>query len=397
MSAKISNSRSGISGVMIWIVVGAMACGSISRIATAQVDSKAVPEASVFEKIAKQRGTKVISSEEVGRIDSADARAIITALIIENSYYRPSRVRGIRIDLRNETSSDQLYLEEGELVYLKRDLDGLDCGVARMRSESGAPYGVRGIGRCRPSQSVPQAYCPGYYIWPDSEGLSLSTFSGGNFRFPSARPSVLADAIGQAMSKFGLDDSIPTPDSIELPADDLDQIVASAVRYFPELASSPGIKAAGYSDPDSKSSAWAIFWPYERVGDMAYSRLVDCDTIGTGGEGWNCDRGRPRGYLTIPDQDFEIVITNELDRETAIALIEFAKLRLQDEPNYADLHGWKFSLIRVPDQTLEAFLVTGSDDAYGSISFEIKEAPQDVEERFELIQTFVRNRNACGG
>lgn len=46
-----------------------------------------------------------------------------------------------------------------------------------------------------------------------------------------------AVAIGQAMSKFGLDDSIPTPDPIELPADDLDQIVASAVQYFPELAS----------------------------------------------------------------------------------------------------------------------------------------------------------------
>lgn len=397
MSAKINNSRSGISGVMIWIVVGAMACGSISRIATAQVDSKAVPEASVFEKIAKQRGTKFISSEEVGRIDSSDARVIITALIIENSHYRPSRVRGIRIDLSNETSSDQLYLEEGELVYLKHELDGLDCGVASMRSESGAPYRVRGIGRCRPSQSVPQAYCPGYYIGPDSEGLSLSTFSGGNFRFPSARPSVLADAIGQAMSKFGLDDSIPTPDPIELPADDLDQIVASAVQYFPELASSPGIKAAGYSDPDSKSSAWAIFWPYERLGDMAYSRLVDCDAIGTGGGGWKCDRGRPRAYLTIPDQEFEVVITDELDRETAIALIDFARLRLQEEANYADLDDWKFTLIRVPDQSLEAFLVAGSDVAYGSISFAIKEAPPEAEERFELVRTYVRNRNACGG
>ncbi|MCH8135424.1 MAG: hypothetical protein IIB77_05540 [Proteobacteria bacterium] len=361
------------------------------------MDSKAVPEASVFEKIAKQRGTKFISSEEVGRIDSSDARAIITALIIENSHYRPSRVRGIRIDLSNQTSSDQLYLEEGELVYLKHELDGLDCGVASMRSESGAPYRVRGIGRCRPSQSVPQAYCPGYYIGPDSEGLSLSTFSGGNFRFPSARPSVLADAIGRAMSKFGLDDSIPTPDPIELPADDLDQIVASAVQYFPELASSPGIKAAGYSDPDSKSSAWAIFWPYERLGDMAYSRLVDCDAIGTGGGGWKCDRGRPRAYLTIPDQEFEVVITDELDRETAIALIDFARLRLQEEANYADLVDWKFTLIRVPDQSLEAFLVAGSDVAYGSISFVIEEAPQDVEERFELVRTYVRNRNACGG
>ncbi len=397
MSVKISNSRSGIPGAMIWVVAGAMACGSISRIATAQEDSEAVPDVTVFEKIAKQRSTKVILSEEVGRIDSADARATITALIIENSYFRPSRVRGIRIDLRNASSSDQLYLEEGELVYLKRDLDGLDCGVARMRSESGAPYRVRGIGRCRPSQSIPQAYCPGYYIGPDSEGLSLSTFSGGNFRFPSARPSVLADAIGQAMSEFGLDDSIPTPDPIELPADDLDQIVASAVQYFPELASSPGIKAAGYTDPDSKSSAWAIFWPYERLGEMAYARLVDCDAIGTGGGGWKCDQGRSRAYLTVPDQDFEVVITDELDRDTAIALIDFARLRLREEPNYADLNEWKFTLIRVPDQALEAFLVAGSDVAYGSISFVIKETPQDIDVRFELVRTLVNDRNACGG
>ncbi|MCH7981279.1 MAG: hypothetical protein IID59_07220 [Proteobacteria bacterium] len=35
---------------------------------------------------------------------------------------------------------------------------------------------------------------------------------------------------------------------------------------------------------------------------------------------------------------------------------------------------WKFTLIRVPDQSLEAFLVAGSDVAYGSISFAIKEA-----------------------
>ena len=107
---------------------------------------------------------------------------------------------------------------------------------------------------------------------------------------------------------------------------------------------------------------------------MAYSRLVDCDAIGTGGRGWKCDRGRPRAYLTIPDQEFEVVITDELDRETAIALIDFARLRLQEEANYADLDDWKFTLIRVPDQSLEAFLVAGSDVAYGSISFAIKEA-----------------------
>ncbi len=370
-------------------------CCILSSPALAQLTP--APEPSQLEVWAGQPGSRITKSEEVGRIDSTDAQAVITAVVIERRYNTPSRVRGVRIDLRNASSTDRIYVEESELVYLKHELDSMDCGIAAMRNQSEPAYRVRGIARCRPSQSIPQAYCPGYYITPESEGLSLSTFGGHNFRFPSKRPSALADAIGRAMSAFGLDDEIPTPDPMELPADVLQQIVASAIQHFPLLASSPGMKAAGYTNPDSKSSAWAIFWPYERVGDMAYSRLVDCDAIGTLGEGWNCDRSRPRGYLTIPDQESEVVITDELDRETAIALIEFAKLRLQHEPNYADMDDWQFSLIRVPDQALEAFLITGSDGAYESILFEIKEAPQDVEERFELVRVSSNSRDACGG
>ena len=370
-------------------------CCILSSPAPAQLTP--APEPTQLEVWVGQPGSRFTKSEQVGRIDSTDAQAVITAVVVERPHNTPSRVRGIRIDLRNASSADRIYVDESELVYLKHQLDGMDCGVASMRNESGAAYRVRGIARCRPSQTIPQAYCPAYYITPESEGLSLSTFSGHNFKFPAQRPSTLADAVGRAMSEFGLDDKIPTPDPIELPAGDLDQIVASAIQYFPLLSSSSGIKAAGYNSPDNKSSAWAIFWPYERVGDMAYSRLVYCDAIGTAGEGWNCDRSIPRGYLTIPDQKSQVVITDELDRETAIALIEFAKLKLQDEPNYADMDDWKFSLIRVPDQALEAFLITGSDVSYGSILFWITEGPLYVEERFELVRISSRGRDVCGG
>ncbi len=382
---------------MTWVVAGAMFCGSISMAATAQLDTLAIPEPTAFETIAKQRGTTIILSEEVGRVESSDSRAIITALILENSYYRPSRVRGIRIDLRNASASDHIFVEESELVQLKYELVGMDCGIARMRNQTGSTYRMNGIARCRPSQTIPQAFCPGYYIAPESEGLALSTFNGGNFKFPSARPAALAGAIGRAMSEFGIDDEKPASKSYPLPSDDLGQIIASAIHHFPELASSPGIKHAGYDDPDNKSSATIIFWPYERIGDMAYSRLVECDAIGTVGEGWNCDRSRPRAYLTVPGQEFEVVITNELDREMAIALIQFAKLRLMDEPNYADMNDWKFTLIHVPGQTHEAFLVAGSDIAFGSVTFKIKEASPDVDERFELVQIYRISRDSCVG
>jgi len=382
---------------MTWVVAAAMFCGSISMAANAQPGTLAVPEPTLLETIAKQRGTTIILSEEVGRVESSDSQAIVTALILENSHYRPSRVRGIRIDLRNESSTDHIFVEESELVHLKYELVGLDCGIARVRNQSGSAYRMNGVGRCRPSQTIPQAYCPGYYIAPDSEGLALSAFNGGNFSFPSARPAALAGAIGRAMSEFGIDDEEPAPMSYPLSPDDLDQIIASATHHFPELASSPGVKAAGYDGPDKKSSATVFFWPYERVGGMAYSRLVECEAIGTVGEGWNCDGGRPRAYLTVPEQEFEVVVTDELDRETAFALIEFAKLRLMDEPNYADMEDWKFTLIRVPDQALEAFLVAGRDVTFGSVSFVIKEAPQDVEERFELVRIHRSSRDNCGG
>ena len=374
-------------------VTVSMACFLLSNSVPAQLS--AVPEPTQLEVWIEQPGSRIARSEEVGRIESIDAQAVIRAVVIENLQNNPSRVRGIQIDLRNENSTDRIYIDENNLVYLKHDLDGMNCSIASMRKESGAPNRVRGIARCRPSQTIPQAYCPSYYITPKSEGLSLSTFGGHRFKFPSKRPSTLADAVGRAMSEFGLDDKIPTRELIELPADELDEIVASAVHNFPMLASSSGIKAASYTDRDNKSSAWVVFWPYERIGDMAYSRSVYCDLFDIEGKEWNCNQGKPRSYLTIPDQESEIVITGELSREKAIALIEFVKLKLQEEPNYADMDNWKFSFIRPPDQSLDAFLILWTD-ASGAISFEIKDTPHNVGERFELVSTS-RGKSDCRG
>ena len=58
--------------------------------------------------------------------------------------------------------------------------------------------------------------------------------------------------IGRAMSEFGLDDRIPTPNLIKLPTEDLGQIAASAVHYFPIRVSSSGIKAANYTSHNLK-------------------------------------------------------------------------------------------------------------------------------------------------
>ncbi|MCZ6503889.1 MAG: hypothetical protein O6945_15425 [Gammaproteobacteria bacterium] len=361
--------------------------------ATAQ--ASAAPEPTELEVWALQQGSRVIWSEEVGRIESTDAQAVITAVVVEKSQNIPGRVRGVRVDLKNETSTDQIYVEEKELVYLKRDLTRMDCSIARMRNESGATYRVQGIERCRPSQPIPQAYCPGYYIGPEFEGLSLSTFAGHNYRFPSKRPSVMADAIGRAMSEFGIEDKIPTPERIQLPVEDLDKIVTSAVHHFPSLASSRGIKAAGYSLRDDQRFAWAVFWPYKRINDFAYSRSVYCELVGPDGV-WNCNRNKERGYLSLPGQDKEVVITGKLSRDSAVALIEFARPKLRYKVKDTDMDLWHVSSISPPDQSSEKFFISFRDSASGWISFQIKEAGLDADERFEIVQRWDDDRSPCG-
>lgn len=362
---------------------------------TVQPQTRAVPEPNVLESMATRHGSRIVSSVVVGRIDSADAQAIVSAVTLENPSHRPPRVRGVRIDLRSEDSSDQVYVAEDELAELKRDLDAMDCGVSGPRDDSGPPYRMTGVARCRPSQLVPQAYCPGYYTTPDSEGLSLATFSGGNFKFPERRPSALADALGKALSDFGLDDDVPPPKPPDLPEAELDKVVASAIHFFPELALSPGVKVAGYDSHEHKRSASVIFRPYEQNENLAYSRLVFCTAIDDPARGWACDRSQPRGYLSLPGQEREVVIVGALDRDTAMSLIEFATRNLMDESNYAEMEDWRFSLIRVPESSEETFLVTGSDVEEGSVLFEIAETGNRHQERFEMIRVARHQRDSC--
>ena len=91
----------------------------------------AVPEPSQLQILARLSESRITMSEEVGQIGSADAQAVITALVIQSQHDDPDRARGIRIDLRNESWTDQVFVDEDELVYLKHDLDSMDRWIDR--------------------------------------------------------------------------------------------------------------------------------------------------------------------------------------------------------------------------------------------------------------------------
>ena len=191
-------------------------------------------------------------------------------------------------------------------------------------------------------------------------------------------------------------DEVPLRPAIALPAEDIALIVASAVEHFPELAMSPGIRTADYLDPDSGDSVAAIFWPYERVGDIAYSLLVECRTVGGGQAGWICDQAEPRSYLSIAEQNAAVVIRGPIGREKAVALLEFAKLRLQDETFCIDMNQSEFLTVDPPTPRRDAYRIVWADGASGVIVFQVKEMPQDADPRLELVRVSRSPRHRCG-
>src|SRR5689334_12410300 len=83
-----------------------------------------------LEAFAKQTSSRVAWSSEVGRIDSKEGHAVITALVVEDSAQPPDRLRGVRIDLSDQDGKDQVYLGEETLPAFKAALDEISQSAA---------------------------------------------------------------------------------------------------------------------------------------------------------------------------------------------------------------------------------------------------------------------------
>jgi hypothetical protein len=160
-----------------------------------------------LEAFARQAGTHIAWSRQVGRVDSTEAHAVVTALVVEDSAQPPDRIRGIRIDLTNGDARDAVYLGEETLSVYKNALDQISRDVARERSRktgggATAQAGTECLGACVfwYGDKAPQVHClnAAYCIAPDWSGLTLSAFRQVGFRFPGRGPSQLSTAIARA-------------------------------------------------------------------------------------------------------------------------------------------------------------------------------------------------------
>jgi hypothetical protein len=164
-----------------------------------------------LEAFARLPATHVDWSREVGRIDSTEARAIITALILADTAQPSDQMRGIRIDLSSRDSQDDVYLGEETLNAYKNALDEISTYAAREHSQGTLRSGVTPGGTAYLGARVfwygdtcPSVHAldAAYYSAPHSSGLSLSAFKQAGFRFPDQDPSQLSAAIARAIDQL---------------------------------------------------------------------------------------------------------------------------------------------------------------------------------------------------
>ena len=178
--------------------------GFLLGLGRAQVNPTPRFQPTPLEAFAKQPTSHIAWSGEAGRIDSREAHAVITALVVEDTAQPPDRLRGIRIDLSDQDGKDQVYLGEETLGVFKDATDQISRDAAHgcLCASNGACF----VGSClfRHADGIPSVHTlsAAYYSGQGSSGLVLDTLGVGRFWFPDQDASRLSAAIARAMSQL---------------------------------------------------------------------------------------------------------------------------------------------------------------------------------------------------
>lgn len=190
-----------VTNTQLIVILGSLTCASSSVSAESQLAEEiSVPEPTQLHAVATAAGSELVWSEALGDIKSDDAIAEISAIEVE----RPNgdQVRGVKIALENSTTSDHVYITDSLLGSFRDELQELE-NTRQYYGKCQAKYRcVHGIARCRPSTTEKQAYCPGRYSTPNSEGGFVLSTPRNSFSFPSVDASQLDALIAEAIQVF---------------------------------------------------------------------------------------------------------------------------------------------------------------------------------------------------
>jgi hypothetical protein len=181
-------------GILIPCLLLAAAAGA--RAQNQSIAESSIPEPTDLSVAALQTGVTLVWSQVVGQIQSTGANAVITA--VELTSRDGQRIHGVTVSLSSADATDKLYLGGFELLRFRDELAEL-ASVGLGTPCEAINSCVTGIARCRPSQTVLQAYCPWVYTTSTSEeGFGLST-PRHSFQFPSISPSKFIVAADSAI------------------------------------------------------------------------------------------------------------------------------------------------------------------------------------------------------
>lgn len=96
------------------------------------------------DRFARQPGTRVAWSREIGRIEDGTTRLVVTAMSLEDPQSVTRRARGIRIDLTDGVVSDQLWEDDRRLVGTRSVLERWASGALPMIYGLGRTHNARG-------------------------------------------------------------------------------------------------------------------------------------------------------------------------------------------------------------------------------------------------------------
>lgn len=166
--------------------------------------SQSIPYPTPLQALATHPEARILWTEEVARIETPEAATVITALEVENPD-EESPARGILVELESAGAEDEFFVDSADIKQFMNELAGLEPLISK--SYSGEPCGAKhscisGIARCRPSQHIPQAYCP-----------EVRTFTAGGqalilrtpeiyFEFPDVPPSAMLAAVYLAWQRI---------------------------------------------------------------------------------------------------------------------------------------------------------------------------------------------------
>ena len=144
-------------------------------------------------------------------------------------------------------------------------------------------------------------------------------------RFVRVAAAVLVWSVAGAESPDrGIEQEVPLTEAERL------QITLSLLEQHPELASSPGVKAAGANlgGPGPTDGAYVVFYPHADSRGIKEAFQAFC-LREHASQTWTCNDVTTRRYVSLPSQDFEVRVTGDISFEAALGLIEGSRRDLQ--------------------------------------------------------------------